>query len=517
MMVPITVVVKRSFFRPRSRGYFRWDPSWEALELPTDANDPSSVRRVETRFIVHATDGYYGVTYRWRPDHSDADLLLAGESESIPVTQPDGAVIGQTWSYPSRADCMGCHNATAGHVLGPRTWQMNGLLTYPQTGVADNQLRALNHIGLFSPALDESQIGNYLKSSSIDDESATVEQRVRSYLASNCAHCHRPGVTNAFFDARFDVPLSQQGIVGGAVLYSQGIDGAEVVRPQSISQSIMHLRMSTLGPEIMPPIGKNVIHSEAVALLEEWSDALPLDSGSGNAAPSALDDTALTAFGTEVEINLLANDGDPDGDPISVTGITQPSSGIVTLQADGIVNYAPPAGFSGDTTFTYQIEDSGGQVSEWATVTVTVAAEPGATGLAFLDATASLPESNVHSGVAMGVADMNGDGLDDIVRLSGAREVMIEFQQEDGSFTHWTMGYVFGGKQWGLAIADADHDGISDFVVGGYYDGLKFFPRKSDWDLVGCDRASGAEFIFASSELCGHRQRWMARYLRLSR
>ncbi|MEZ5327544.1 MAG: FG-GAP-like repeat-containing protein [Verrucomicrobiales bacterium] len=448
------------------------------FELRTNVNNPNIIRRVETRFIVHATDGYYGVTYRWRSNNLDADLLISGEAEDIPMTQSNGSVVMQTWSYPSRVNCMGCHNAEAGYMLGPRTWQLNGDLTYPKTGVTDNQLRALNHIGLFSPALDESQISGYLRSVSLDDTSAPVEDRVRSYLASNCSHCHRPGVTNAFFDARFTVPLSQQGIVNGAVLYSQGIDGAQVIRPQSIGQSIMHLRTSVLGPELMPPIGKNVIHTEAVALLEQWIDSLPADSGTGNHAPVALDDSALTAFQAEVDIDLLANDSDPDGDPLTIVNLTQPSSGLVN-QSGGIVTYTPASGFSGDTTFTYQLDDSAGGISQVATVTVTVAAQPTATGLQFTDATSILPNTNVHSGVAMGIADMNGDGMDDLVRLSGAQETLIEFQHSDGTFGHYTMGFAFGAKQWGLALADADGDGMSDFVVGGYYDGLKFFRANS--------------------------------------
>ncbi|MDA0813920.1 MAG: FG-GAP-like repeat-containing protein, partial [Verrucomicrobia bacterium] len=448
------------------------------FELKTNVNNPSIIRRVETRFIVHATDGYYGVTYRWRANNLDADLLVSGQSEQIPMTQANGSVVNQTWSYPSRVDCMGCHNAAAGQVLGLRTWQLNGNFTYPKTGVTDNQLRALNHLGIFSPALDESQIGSYLRSVDLSDTSVPVEDRMRSYLDSNCAHCHRPGVTNAFFDARFNVPLSQQGIVNGAVLYSQGIDGAQVVRPQSVAQSIMHLRTSNLGAELMPPIGKNVIHSEAVALLEQWIGSLPVDSGSGNHAPTALADSALTAFQTAVDIDLLANDSDPNGDPLTIVNLTQAASGVVN-QSGGIVTYTPAEGFSGDVTFTCQVDDGGGGISQVATVTVTVAAQPTATGLLFTDATSSLPNGNVHSGVAMGVADMNGDGMDDIVRLSGAQEVLIEFQKANGLFGHYTMGFAFGGKQWGLAIADADDDGMSDFVVGGYYDGLKFFRANS--------------------------------------
>ena len=86
------------------------------FELPTDATNPSAKRRLETRLLVRdSAGGVRGVTYKWRADESDADLLPTSVTEDIPIKTATGEVRHQTWYCPSRND--GCTRSISAQEL----------------------------------------------------------------------------------------------------------------------------------------------------------------------------------------------------------------------------------------------------------------------------------------------------------------------------------------------------------------------------------------------------------------
>lgn len=91
-----------------------------------------------------------------------------------------------------------------------------------------------------------------------------------------------------------------------------------------------------------------------------------------NDVPIAKDDAASTAKNTSVNIPVLLNDSDVDGDRLSVSGTTSPSNGTVTINPDGSLKYLPNNGFSGTDMFSYVASDGNGG-SATAKVTVSVA------------------------------------------------------------------------------------------------------------------------------------------------
>jgi hypothetical protein len=91
-----------------------------------------------------------------------------------------------------------------------------------------------------------------------------------------------------------------------------------------------------------------------------------------NQPPVANADTASTTSGSAVSINVLANDTDPNGDPLSVIGVTNGARGTVTNNGVS-VTYTSNAGTSGTDLFSYTVADGrGGQAT--GSVTVNVAA-----------------------------------------------------------------------------------------------------------------------------------------------
>ncbi len=250
------------------------------FDLPTSATNPASKRRLETRLLVVKADGkVYGVTYRWRADNSDADLLTTGAQQGVSITNADGTTTNQTWTFPSPTECLDCHNAASSQILGLSTRQLNGNYTYP-TGT-ENQLAHWNNLGLFTPAFTNSQIAGFDKTVALGDTSATLEVRVKSYLDANCAHCHGTGNGGSQWDARFNTPLSQMKIVNLATtgirdyMADYGIANAKVVAAGAPLQSVLYIRDKSINPnDRMPPIGRSLEHKEYIAVLDQWIASL---------------------------------------------------------------------------------------------------------------------------------------------------------------------------------------------------------------------------------------------------
>ena len=87
--------------------------------------------------------------------------------------------------------------------------------------------------------------------------------------------------------------------------------------------------------------------------------------------PTANPDVATTAEDTPVIIPVLANDTDPNGQPLTIDGTPTAPNGTVTVNPNGTITYTPNDDFNGEDTITYTVTDPDGNTST-STVTVTV-------------------------------------------------------------------------------------------------------------------------------------------------
>lgn len=276
------------------------------FELELTNGVPASRRRLETRFIVRNDHDVYGITYRWDDSQTGAALVPEEGQDEQFVIHDGGITRTQTWHYPSRAECLTCHTHVGGGVLGFNTPQMNRNFHY--NGTVDNQIHALSEAGYFT----ENVTGIHTLRSLVaaTNVAASLEFRVRSYLAANCANCHQPGgPTAAGFDARATTPTAQAGIIGGELSQIGGDTANRVIQPGSLEHSMMLQRIQKRGPGQMPPISTTVVDTNAVQLLTEWitHDATTFETFSQWQARNFVDAKSPEA----------ASAADPDGDRLS--------------------------------------------------------------------------------------------------------------------------------------------------------------------------------------------------------
>jgi hypothetical protein len=139
-----------------------------------------------------------------------------------------------------------------------------------------------------------------------------------------------------------------------------------------------------------------------------YSNTVTATIPSSNNAPLASADTTSATTGTPVTIAVLANDTDADGNPLTITSVTQGAHGTVTISGTSVI-YTPAAGFVGTDSFAYTITDGQGG-SAIGTVTVNVLA-PNQPPVASSD-TVSIPAgTSITIAVLTNDTDPNGNPL----------------------------------------------------------------------------------------------------------
>jgi len=276
----------------------------KTLSLEMERGNPRSRRRLETQILHYDGTNWRGYTYAWNDEQTDAVLVGdKGLDRTFTVTDakaPGGKRV-QRWHFPSRTECLTCHNPWASYTLAFNASQLNKNHDYD--GLIDNQLRALRHASVVAfhqrkgdrpiESLNEPPLTNP------HDGKASLQDRARSYLHVNCAHCHQFGAGGtALIDLRYTTANQRmKALEAKPVQGTFDILNAQLVAPADPYRSILYYRMAKLGGGRMPHIGSDVVDEKGLRLIHDWIQNLPLrkDDAALIEKLAALDEAKIAA------------------------------------------------------------------------------------------------------------------------------------------------------------------------------------------------------------------------------
>ncbi|MEM7791256.1 MAG: PQQ-dependent sugar dehydrogenase [Verrucomicrobiota bacterium] len=238
------------------------------FDLEMERGNPATSHRIETRFLVKNSSGAYGVSYIWNDEQTEAYLAPdSGQNIDFQVTE-NNVVRTQTWRIPSRSECLTCHTPEAGHALSFNTLQLNRDGNIEDS--SGNFINLLSDLGYLTGMTDDpSGLAYHVRP---DQTEYSLEARVRSYLAVNCAYCHQSGGTAPdSWDGSYALTLSETGMVNGQTADAPADPTFRLLVPGDTAKSVIWHRMGeTAGYSRMPPVGSNELDQEAIDLVTSW-------------------------------------------------------------------------------------------------------------------------------------------------------------------------------------------------------------------------------------------------------
>ncbi|MXN92441.1 hypothetical protein GR160_14525 [Flavobacterium sp. Sd200] len=231
----------------------------------------NTTRILETRLMIKTSDanGWIFADYIWNDEQTEATLDLAGRDVPISWLE-NGETKSINYRIPSENECFTCHksgNPAMAIPIGPKPQNLNKNYTY-----ADGTQNQLSR--WISEGYLESAPQNITSVIDWTDTSKPLELRVRSYLDINCAHCHSEGAHCSYRSMRFafsETTTPQN--LGICMRTEENINPSliYIVTKGVPMRSALYYRMnSVLESERMPLMGRTIVHTEAVAMINEW-------------------------------------------------------------------------------------------------------------------------------------------------------------------------------------------------------------------------------------------------------
>ncbi|WP_053094235.1 starch-binding protein [Cellvibrio sp. pealriver] len=219
------------------------------------ATSATAKKPFTTSVLFRQETGWQAANYRWNSTGTDATLVTESSVE------PDGGLVNVVRKVETGSSCAGCHKNAEGQLtpLALDTRQLNGNFNYQ--GVTRNQLDVLNTIGLFTASIGNAT--TYEQFAAPDDANQNLTLRAKSYLHTNCAHCHS-GYSGGM-DLRFSTALEAMKIVNEHNRIVPGIPAnSNIYKYQT-------------GAGMRMPYGSVATNPAAENVFRNWINALGVD------------------------------------------------------------------------------------------------------------------------------------------------------------------------------------------------------------------------------------------------
>ncbi len=237
---------------------------------PNDFRNTQKGRRIlETRVLLRDQDGgWVALPYVWNDEQTEATLEPAGDTKNVTFRDAKGRKQAFEYLIPNVNQCRGCHiRGDKMSPIGLSARQLNGKLD------AHNQLVMWQNEGLLRGLPND--LASIPKFPNYEDNTVSIDKRARAYLDINCAHCHNlqgPAVTSGLMLDWKTTDSTAYGFYKTPVAAGRGSGNLKYdILPQKPSESILLYRLvSTDSGEMMPEVGRKLVHTEGVELIREW-------------------------------------------------------------------------------------------------------------------------------------------------------------------------------------------------------------------------------------------------------
>ena len=244
-------------------------------------------RIIETRIMIRKATGWIFAEYVWNEGQTEAYLDLAGSFTSVSWKDEHNVIKSTNYRIPTEVQCIICHKhkemvgtteVNTNLPIGIKPQNLNFSYTYGTE--TKNQLDKWIQQGYlesnFTYPTAANTVINY------NDNTQPLELRVRSYLDSNCSHCHAPNRHCEYRPVRFQ--FSETGGANGRTNMGVCVDTEDysfapaftkIIKPGATNRSMLYHRLNTTDEGFRMPLhGRTVIHDEGVAMMGEWINSL---------------------------------------------------------------------------------------------------------------------------------------------------------------------------------------------------------------------------------------------------